>query len=73
MGLSVGPSFDKLTPIVFRKASDLMDTAVPLFSGDKEMTWEGDYSTEALVSWRFSQPFPGTVLAIMPQLHTQDR
>jgi len=73
LGLSVGPSFDKLTPIVFRKASDLMDTAVPLFSGDKEMTWEGDYSTEALVSWRFSQPFPGTVLAIMPQLHTQDR
>jgi hypothetical protein len=74
LGVKVGPSFDKLTRLVFRKSSDDMGVMVPLFNGDKEGPgWEGDYTTDNHICWRFDQPLPGTVLSTMPQLHTQDR
>lgn len=74
LGLSVGRDFDHLTELTFRKSSDPMNQPVPLFTGDKDdFTWESGYSTEAYICWRWSSPLPGTILAIMPQLHTQDR
>lgn len=74
LGLKVGPSFARLDTIPFRSSGDDTATAVPLFSGDKgDFSWPGDYTSENYVCWRFDGPFPGTVLAIMPQLHTFDR
>lgn len=73
LGLEVGPSFDLLTPRTTRTLGDPLGEAVPLFTGDDGETWEGDYSTEDLICWRYSGPFPGTMLAIMPQQHTMDR
>ena len=73
LGLKVGPSFDKLTELTFRTAADPMDQPVPLFTGDKDVGWEGGSSTEMEPGWRFSSPLPGTILAIMPQMSTQDR
>ncbi len=73
LGLSVGPDFDTLTPITFRTAADLLGQATPLFTGDKSMAWEGGSSTEATICWRWNGALPGTLLAIMPQMNTQDR
>jgi hypothetical protein len=73
MGVKVGPSFSNLTRLVFRTTADNLNEAVPLFSGDKHTKWEGDYTTDAHICWRFDQPLPGTVQSVMPQLHTQDR
>lgn len=73
LGLMVGPSFDKLYMPTIRTSADAMNTPVPLFSGDLSTIWEGGYSTDDLVSWRIAQPFPATILAIMPQQVTQDR
>ncbi len=58
----------------FRKPSDLMDTAVPLFSGDtKSLKFQGPYEQEGRVTFRHSLPLPCTLVAVYPQLHTQDR
>jgi hypothetical protein len=79
LGVSVGASFEssgygKLTPVIFRKTSDPMGEMVPLFTGDKgDFSWEGSYTTENYVCWRHNQLFPGTLLAIMPNLDTQER
>lgn len=74
LGLQVGPDFDTLTEMNFRTTDDLMDVAVPLFTGDKlDDSWGGDYTSEALICWRWSDPLPGTILAIIPELVTQDR
>lgn len=73
LGLKVGPDFDNLDEIIFRTMADELGKAVPLYTGDKSQTWPGDYGTDELICWRFDGPFPGTVEAIMPQLHTQDR
>lgn len=73
LSLQTGPDFDTLSPRIVRTTATPAGQMVPLFSGDDSDTWEGDYSMENLVCWRFSDPLPGTVLAIMPQLSTQDR
>lgn len=75
-GMQIGNRFDNLTEIVFRTAADPLGQAVPLYTGDKgdeNFGWDGDYERGALVCWRFATPLPGTVVAIMPQLVTQDR
>jgi hypothetical protein len=74
LGLQVGRDFDHLTELTFRSTADPMDQAVPLFSGDKQdYYWDGDYSTEASICWRWSGLLPGTILSIAPQMMTQDR
>lgn len=72
IGCKLGPSADKLSTIYFRSASDPMDDSPALFSGDKKVEFEGDYETEGKIYVRQDQPLPCTLLAIMPQLVTQD-
>lgn len=77
-GVKTGPSFnttgrDKLTTLPFRNTTDETGTAVPLFSGDKEVPWDGDWTTENYVCWRMDHAGPGTILAAMPQIQTSDR
>lgn len=73
LGGSMGPHDDSLDDIVLREGGDAMDTAVALFSGDHETSWDGDYSSHNHIYIRQTQPLPMTILAVMPQLHTQDR
>lgn len=73
LGGKVGRDANNLDPLVFRKGGDDMDTVIPLFDGDVEVDWDGDYSTEALILIRQDQPLPMTVAALMPQMDTQDR
>jgi hypothetical protein len=77
-GIYVGPSFDstgskKLNELVFRQSTDETGQAVPLFSGDREVPWNGDWTTENHVCWRNNSVFPHTILAVMPRMNTSDR
>jgi hypothetical protein len=67
LGIQVGPDFDSLTPRINRSAGDPMGQVPPLFTGDDSDTWEGDYSFDDNICWRFNSGLPGTVEAIMPQ------
>jgi hypothetical protein len=71
--MKAGPSANALDTIYFRTAATPLGSAPALFSGDKEMEWPGDYETEGQIYFRQDQPLPMTLLAIMPQLITQDR
>ena len=73
LGLKIGTSFSDLTELTFRTASDEMGRAPALFTGIKSETIDADYNFENQVCFRQDQPLPCMVLAIMPQLHTQDR
>lgn len=72
LGFQYGPSFSDLLELPFRSAADPMGSPPPLFTGDKDVLWEGDYSTENYICWRFSTTQPGEILAIMPRIITQD-
>lgn len=72
LGIKVGPSEDKLDNVDFRVASDSMDVAVPLFTGDKRVPYPGDYETDGRVCIVHDQPLPATIVAIMPRMETND-
>jgi len=73
LGGTVGPDTSNLDTVVLRKGGGAMDTAVPLFDGDQEFEWDGEYSSDNHIFYRQTQPLPVTIEAVMPQMSTQDR
>jgi hypothetical protein len=73
VGAKAGPDLDHLDEIQFRSGSALMDAPVPLFTGDKIMEWPGGYDFDGYMIVEQDQPLPMTLVALMPQLQTQDR
>ncbi|WP_261532597.1 hypothetical protein [Burkholderia multivorans] len=74
LGGAVGPTFEDsdLEKLNFRKPSNSMDRAVPLFDGDMESDWRGGYETQSWVCYQNDQPLPVTLLGFFPILDTQD-
>lgn len=77
LGIQIGATFNatgsgKLNELIFRQSTDTTGAAVPLFSGDRAETWNGDWTTENYVCWRNNSVFPHTILAAMPRLNTSD-
>jgi hypothetical protein len=44
-----------------------------MFTGDKDIEFDGDYDTDGFIVVEQSQPLPMTLLAIYPRLQTFDR
>ena len=72
VGAEVGSNSEIADRIFFRDSSMNMDEAVPLFTGDKEIEFEGGFSDGDRIYVRQSQPLPMTVLALYPRMNTFD-
>ncbi len=72
VGAELGPDVNNLDRLPFRDSSMDMDTAVPLFNGDKEIFFPSGYENDAQVVIRQSQPLPMTIVAIMRRSNTFD-
>jgi hypothetical protein len=72
VGAELGPDLNNLDRLPFRDSSMSMDQAVPLFSGDKEISFPSGYDNDAKIVIRQTQPLPMTVLAIMRRSNTFD-
>jgi len=72
VGCKTGRDLNHLDVIPFRTTSDPMDTAVPLFTGDKIIDFAGDYDTTSELYIVQDQPLPMTVLAIITELGVGD-
>lgn len=72
VGVEVGNSADDLDRIPFRDSSMDMDTAIPLFTGDKEIEFPGGFEDDDRIFVRQTQPLPLTVLALFPRMNTFD-
>lgn len=73
LGGFAGPDESSLDEIQFRRGSDPMNQAPPLFTGDKLIEWPDGYTFDGFVMIQQTQPLPMTIVAIMPQVHTFDR
>lgn len=73
LGGEMGPAEDETDEILFRSSGDAMNSAPPVFTGDKDIVWRGGYEKDAIIWYVNEQPLPATVVAIMPQVTTQDR
>ena len=72
VGVEVGPDLSNMERIPFRSSADAMDTAIPVFTGDKEIEFRGNYETDGFIFVRQTQPLPLTVLSLYPNLVTND-
>lgn len=70
VGAKIGSSENELDIVPFRSSANVMDTATPLFTGDKEIEFRGGYETEASIVVQQDQPLPLTILALYPRLTT---
>jgi len=72
VGVEVGASLTDMERIPFRSSAAAMDTAVPLFTGDKQVEFRDDFNTDGHVYVRQTQPLPLTLLSIYPVLTVND-
>jgi hypothetical protein len=74
LGFKVGTalSASNLKELTFRTTNDPLTRAPGLFSGIRAENVAANYDFDNQVAWRSSQPLPCTVLAVAPQLHTED-
>lgn len=76
VGIKVGRDFTEngvtMDQQDFRPGNHKMDQAVPMFSGDKLLDFEDDYTTDGYIAFEQTQPLPCTLLALMPRIMTQD-
>jgi hypothetical protein len=73
VGIQVGSSESEIDRIPFRSSADSMDTALSLFTGDKELEFRGGFDNDGFIVVKQNQPLPTTVLAIFPRLQTFDQ
>jgi hypothetical protein len=73
VGCLVGPSFEKMDRIEFRKPPNPMNAAVPPYSVDKALAFPGGYDEDGFVCVEQNQPLPLTVVAIIPELQVNSR
>ena len=62
---------DDLETLSFRKPTDLMDTALPLYSDDKSVTMPNGWKDGRIVVVN-DQPLPMTVVAMFPKLEVSE-
>lgn len=76
--LTYGPSFTELDTFSFRTSDDPTAAAVPLYSGDVHVDFDGTYESDEFqetpdfISWRVASPLPCTILAIVPDYKVND-
>lgn len=73
MCLKLGMSFDDLSALTFRRVNDPLGHMIPLFSGMLIEHLDADYDYENQICIRQDEPLPSMILALTPQLQTQDR
>jgi hypothetical protein len=72
LNLLYGPDVNTLTREEFRKQNSQFDNPVALFTGDRVLTWQGDWEEGSRITIRQDQPFPSNIIALMPRMHVED-
>lgn len=73
IGLKFGTSFTDMADMEFQDANNQLNQAPALFSGIKSEEFTSDSDFENQICFRQSRPYPSTILAVMPQMVTEDR
>ena len=67
--LMFGPDDDHLRELDFRVISDPMDSAAPLFTGERFVDFPGNWTEDARIQIESDDPVPFTLLAIAPEVN----
>lgn len=68
----IGPNESALHEVAFREVGDAMDTAVPLFTGEKPAPFDADWERDQRIVIQSDAPAPFTLLALTPEMKTNE-
>lgn len=71
-GITFGPSFEKQWPIKIR-SDEAWNEPVRLFSGEKEVTFDGGFDPDPRLCIEVNGPDPATVAGYVPSIDERDR
>jgi hypothetical protein len=72
VGCLVGPTYGIFEEMNFRPTGLPVNQPIPLYSGDKKVSFQGGHDMDGYVCLQGSQPYPATVLAIMAKGETNE-
>ena len=72
MGGKVGPDLQNLELLSYRTSALPLTSSIPLYTGDKDVEFRGDYETDGHIVVKQEQPLPLNVVALFPRLNTFD-
>ena len=72
LGAKIGQTLDDLKILPFREGATEMDQAEPLYSGDRRIEFDGDYTFDNYVIIVQDQPLPMVVAAIAVEMETYE-
>ena len=70
--ISFGPDVNNLRTVDFRKVADLMDTAVPYFTGEFFAEWDDTWKTDPRMIIQEDDPVPFGLLALVPETDARE-
>lgn len=70
---SYGSAVDDLAVVEFRETTDLMDTAVPLYTGERTEEFPGVYDSDSRIVIESDNPAPFVLLALAPEMKTNEK
>lgn len=71
--IQFGPDSATLEERDFRDVGDAMDSAAPLFTGEKFYEFSGDWDRDTRIVYESDDPVPFKLLAIAPEIVTNDQ
>ena len=72
-GMKIGPDEATLDVVPFRSTGDPMDASVPLFTGEKFVSFPGDVDTDTRIVIKQILPLPLTVIGAAVHLKVEER
>jgi hypothetical protein len=73
LNAAIGPTDADLKTIPFRDVTDAMDGPVPLFTGERYVEFDADFTTDSRIVITGADPVPFTLLAVAPEMRTNSR
>lgn len=73
LGGEAGPDFESMSPLSYRTSAVPLDQPPNIADGDARVLWNKGYDTKGRLAIRQADPFPMTVVALLPQVVTYDK
>ena len=72
LGLKMGSNSSNVVDVLFRDTNDLMDSGIPVYTGDQLVPLKGGNDQEGVIRIEHTLPLPCTIVSLWPQIEVSD-
>lgn len=72
-GISVGPTYERMRPLIVKKANTPLGEPDPLFTGELFEAFDARYDKDSRICIKWTGCAPGAITGLVPQIDEHDR